>query len=119
MVAGSLVLGITLLLFAAWLHWNDTQGWPNERFETELDKSYLKRRTRSRRRIHVIIAGCGVLILVAAIAGEGALWVAAWMTVMVALMTVVVLAGFDAFRTHRYQRDKLPEIRRQMMGDDD
>ena len=66
--AGSLVLGITVLCFAAWLHWNDTHGWPNESFKTELDNQYLVRRKRSRKRIHIIIAGCGVMILVAALA---------------------------------------------------
>jgi hypothetical protein len=60
-----------------------------------------------------------VLILVAAFAGLGPIWVAAWTTVMFALITVVILAGVDAFRTHRYQVDKLPEIRRDVMGDDD
>ena len=119
MFAGSLVLGITLLGFAGWLHWNEVQGWPNERFETELDKKYLGQRTRSRRRIHLIIAGCGALVIIAAFAGPGAIWVGAWTIVMFALMTVVLLAGVDAIRTHRYQRAKLPEIRRQILGEVD
>lgn len=118
MFAGSLVMGVTVLCFAAWLHWNDTRGWPNETFKTELDNQYLAKRSRSRRRIHLIIAACGVLILVAGFAGPGPVWVAAWMSVIAALMTVVVLAGFDAFRTHRYQKAKLPEIRRQLFHDD-
>ena len=118
MFAGSLVLGVTLLCFAAWLHWNDTQGWPNEKFKTEIDNRYLAQRKRSRKRIHIIIALCGVLIIVAAIAGPGPIWVAAWMSVIVALLTVIVLAGFDAFRTHRYQKEKLPEIRRGTLNDD-
>jgi hypothetical protein len=119
MFEGSLLLGIAVLCFAGWLHWNDTHGWPNESFVTELDGEYLAKRTRSRKRIHLIIATCGVLILVAAFAGPGLVWIAAWMCVIVALMTVVVLAGFDAFRTHRYHHDKLPEIRRDVLGDDD
>ncbi len=119
MFAGSMVLGITLLCFAAWLHWNDTHGWPNEKFETKLDNEYLARRTSARKRIHLIIGACGVLVLVAAFAGPGPVWIGAWMSVTVALFTVVLLAGFDAFRTHRYHRDKLPEIRREIMRDDD
>ena len=119
MFEGSLVLGITVLCFAAWLHWNDTHGWPNESFETELDNRYLARRKRSRKRIHIIIAGCGVLILVAAFAGPGPVWIAAWMIVIVGLMTVVLLAAIDAWRTHRYHHDKLPEIRRDVLGDDE
>ena len=119
MFEGSLVLGTTLVGFAWWLHWNDTRGWPDESFKTELDNQYLASRTRSRRRIHWIIGACGALILLAAFTGPGAVWVAAWMTVMVALMTVVVLAGLDALRTHRYHAAKLPEIRREMLGDDE
>jgi hypothetical protein len=119
MFGGSLVLGFTLIGFAAWLHWNELQGWPNESFETELDKKYLGQRTRSRRRIHIIMAACGVLILAAAIAGPGAIWVGAWTIVMFALMTIVLLAGIDAIRTHRYQQAKIPEIRRQILGEDE
>ncbi len=119
MFAGSLVMGVTVLCFAAWLHWNDTQGWPNESFKTELDHQYHTRRSRSRKRIHIIIAACGILMIVAALAGPGMIWVAAWMSVIVGLVTVVALAGFDAFRTHRYQNDKLPEIRRKTFNDDE
>jgi Flp pilus assembly protein TadB len=118
MFAGSMVLGITVLSFAAWLHWNDIQGWPNEPYKTEVDNQYLARRKRSRKRIHIIIAACGVFILVAAIAGPGPIWVAAWMSVILALLTVIILALFDAFRTHRYQKTKVPEIRRDILGDD-
>ncbi len=63
MFAGSLVMGVTVLCFAAWLHWNDTQGWPNESFNSELDHQYRRRRSRSRKRIHMIIAACGILIM--------------------------------------------------------
>ncbi len=119
MFEGSLLLGTTLLCFAYWLHWNETQGWPNESFVTELDNRYHATRSRSRKRIHIIIAICGVLILVAAIVGPGPVWVASWMCVTVALLTVVVLAGVDAIRTHRYHSDKLPEIRRQVLGEED
>jgi hypothetical protein len=119
MFAGSLVLGTTLLCFAAWLHWSEMHGWPDEQFVTELDHRYLARRQRSRRRIHLIIAVCGGLMIVAAFAGPGPVWLAAWMTIIVSMMTVVVLAGFDAWRTHRYHQDKLPEIRRQLLGDDE
>lgn len=119
MFLGSLVLGITVIAFAAWLQWNDSLGWPNETFRTDLDREYLTVRTRARKRIHVLIAGSGGLILVAAFAGPGAIWMIAWIAVMVVLMTVVVLAGKDALRTHRYHVRKLPEIRREILGDQD
>ena len=67
----------------------------------------------------MIIAACGILIIVAAFAGPGAVWVAAWMSVSLALMTVVVLALFDALRTHRYHNAKLPKIRSNGWSDDE
>ncbi len=114
-----MILGITLCGFAAWLHWHELNGWPNESFETELDHRYRNKRSRARGRIHLIIGGCGLLIIVAAFAGHGALWIAAWMCVIVGLVAVVVLAAIDAFRTHRYHCEKLPEIRREILGDDE
>ena len=121
MFAGSMVLGFTVLGFAIWLHWNETRGWPGEGSnETKLDNQYYEQRSRSRTRIHAIIALCGILIIVAGVVGPGGpVWVSAWMIVMVALMTVVLLAGLDALRTHRYHIAKLPEIRRKHFGEDE
>lgn len=121
MIPGSWILGITLISFAFWLHWNDTRGWPHEEqdLKGKLASQYLSRRKRSRRRIHIIIAGCGAAIIVAALTGPGPIWIAAWMSVAMGLMTVVVLAGFDAFRTHRYQRTRLRQARHDLLGDDE
>ena len=111
MFEGSLVLGATLCLVAGWLHRTEKRGWPNESFDTDLDQEYRSRRLRSRRRINGLIAICGVLILIAA--------ALCWILVMVGLMLVVFLAGVDVFRTHRYHQKKLPEIRKQTLGDDE
>ncbi|MAI73731.1 MAG: hypothetical protein CMM01_22925 [Rhodopirellula sp.] len=119
MFAASLILGITLLAFAGWLHYQDTEGWPSDNFTTELDKTYHQRRTRSRRRIHFILGGCGVAAIVAACWGPGPVWFAMWSVVMVSLFVVVGLAGMDALRTHRYMKSKLPEIREQLLSDDE
>lgn len=121
MILGSLVIGITLLSFAVWLQMNESRGWPNEElsFQGELADQYLRRRKRSRKRIHIIIGGCGVVIIGAAWAGPGVIWIAAWMSVSAALMTVIVLAGFDAFRTHRYQSIRLRQVRHEMLSEDD
>jgi Flp pilus assembly protein TadB len=111
MFAGSIVLSITLLAFAGWLQWNEHHGWDDDEPRlTDLDRHYFQRRGRSRRRTNGILALCGVLILVAAFAGPGLIWMAAWMCVTVALATVVGLAGLDALRTHRYQNAKLDEL---------
>jgi peptidoglycan/LPS O-acetylase OafA/YrhL len=101
------------------LHWQELQGWPDESFVTELDHDYHSRRSRSRRRIHLIIAGCGALILIAAFFGPSPQWLAAWTCVIIGLVTVVFLAAIDAFRTHQYHLRKLPEIERDFLKDQD
>ncbi len=113
MFAGSLVLSFTLLAFSGWLQWNEHHGWAeDEPNKTPLDQDYFRRRGRSRRRTNSILAICGVLILVAAMAGPGPIWIACWLCVMVALATVLALAALDVLRTYRYQNAKLDEIAR-------
>ncbi len=115
---GSLVLGLSLVGFAVWLQWNERHGWSSESLEAPLDAKYYLGRSKSRSRIHRIIAGCGLLAMVAAFAGPATpIWVAAWMSIMVALMVIILLALLDAWRTHRYYAAKLPEARRQTLGD--
>ena len=118
MFASGMILAITLIAFAWWLQVNEVRGWANESYDSELDKDYLSRRMRARRRVNLIIGGCGVLIFIATLAGPGPVWVAAWMSVSVGLLTVVILALLDAVRTHRYHRKKLPEIREKTLGND-
>jgi len=120
MFAGGLVLATTLLSFAVWLQWNERLGWPGESYQEDDDQEYLTIRFRSRRRIHWIIGLCGVLILVATLAGPDStrVWIGSWSIVMIALSTVVLLAMLDALRTHRHHRHKLPEIRSRLLGDD-
>ncbi|NND96948.1 MAG: hypothetical protein HKN47_06430 [Pirellulaceae bacterium] len=119
MFIGGLLLSATLLGFAAWLHVNDQQGWPYESQRDLSDQDYLQHRKRSRRRVHFLFACCGVLILIATIAGPGLIFVAAWTCVAFVLMTIVGFAGLDAMRTHRYHSKKLPQIRRQILDGDD
>ena len=119
MFESSLVLGITLIGFAWWLHYRDTRGWPSDNFTTDLDKTYHQRRTRSRRRIHGILGGCGVAAIIAAFFGIGPVWVAMWSVVMVSLLVVVALAGMDALHTHRYMKSKLPEMRDRLLNDEE
>ncbi len=118
MFASHIILGVTLISFSAWLQWTETQGWPNESREKESDAEYLRRRMRSRRRVNIIFAICGLLILMASVAGPR-LFLVAWMSVTFALMAVVVLAAADVLRTRRHQIEKLPEVRRRMLNGDD
>jgi Flp pilus assembly protein TadB len=118
MFASHLILGVTLISFSLWLQRTEGRGWPNETYDSELDAEYLRRRKRSRRRVNLIFAFCGTLILVAGVSGPR-VFVVAWMTVTVALLTVMMLAAVDVVRTQRYQQKKLPEIRRQLFDNDD
>jgi peptidoglycan/LPS O-acetylase OafA/YrhL len=118
MFAGGLVLGLTLILFAVWLQQREQIGWEEHRDESELDDQYFTRRGNGRRRVHVLLFGCGALIVLAAFFGPGFVWGVCWLMVSVLLMVVVVLAFVDAARTHRYHSAKLPEIRRRLLGDD-
>ena len=121
MMAGGIVLAVTLISFAIWLHWNERQGWPGESYGDSKDEAYFRQRFRSRRRIHWIIGTCGMLVLVASLAGpeRSEIWIGAWSAVMLSLMTVVPLALLDGIRTQRHHHRKLPEIRRRFLGDDD
>jgi membrane protein implicated in regulation of membrane protease activity len=66
----------------------------------------------------MMIGGCGVMITAAAFAGpQTPLWAAAWMSVIVALIVIVMLALLDAWRTRRYHAAKRPETRRENFGD--
>ena len=119
MFEGSIVIGVTLLSFAIWLHWNERRGWAHESLDDDLDHRYFASRLRSRRWVHLLFALCGILVIVAAFAGPGRVWIGCWMSVMVALLVIMVLAGVDAFRTLRYQSKKKPEIRRQIFEQDE
>ena len=55
-----------------------------------------------------------MLILIAGMSGPE-LFILSWFLVTLALLVVVMLAGFDVIRTHRYHMNKLPEIRRRTL----
>ena len=115
MFAGGLLLGVTLLFFAGWLQWTELHGWPHDTDDNEWDNEYLQRRKKSRLLVNLLIGTCGLLILAAAIAGKGVVFVAAWSIVSLILMVILILAALDAFRTHRHHQDKLRRIRERAM----
>ena len=117
MFAGGLLLGVTLLFFAVWLQWTEQRGWPHDMFNGEEDQEYRTQRKKSRLLVNVLIGICGLLILVATLSGIGVLFVASWSTVTLILMVIVVLAGLDAFRTHRHHQDKLRRTRERAIED--
>lgn len=107
MFAGGLLLGGTLLFFSLWLQWTEHNGWPHDTFDAQRDGAYRKQRRKSRRRVNVLIGICGLLILAATLAGVGLVYLAAWSTVTLILFVIIILAGLDAFRTHRHHKEKL------------
>lgn len=117
MFAGGLLLAVTLLFFAVWLQWTEHQGWPHDTFDSEDDLEYLDRRKKSRLRVNILIGICGLLILAATLSGAGVVFVAAWSIVTLILMVIVILAGLDAFRTHRHQQDKIRRMRKRALED--
>ncbi len=117
MFAGGLLLGSTLLFFAFWLQWTEGRGWPHDQFDSSEDVDYLNRRKRSRSLVNFLIGLCGALVLLASFAGAGVIFIAAWSTVTLILMVIVILAGLDAFRTHRYHQDKMRKLRQRALKD--
>ncbi len=119
MFAGGLVLGLTLIAFAVWLHQREQAGWDERQENSEVDEQYYSRREAGRRQVYFLFGIAGLLILVAAFAGPGFVWGMCWLIVSALLLIVVSLALVDAMRTHRYHQQKLPEIRRQLLHDDE
>ena len=121
MYAGGLILGLALIALATWLHWRERRGWiRSSSGGSQLDRDYFGGRLRRRRRIHVLLLICGVLILLATLVGPEVrwAWLLGWILVSALLLIVMVLAAFDAMGTQRYHAEKLPEIRRRLFGDD-
>lgn len=119
MFASQLIIAVTLIAFAAWLHWNEVNGWPNEPYDRSKDADYLKSRMRSRRRVNFLFGTCGILIVIAAFAGPGRVFIACWMIVSLALMSVFVFAALDFIRTRRYDKKKMSELRKQLLSEFD
>lgn len=117
MFAGGLLLSATLIFFAGWLQWTEHQGWPHDQFNAKDDAAYLQRRKRSRLLVNSLIGFCGILVMVATFAGVGLVFAAAWSIVTLTLMVIVILAGLDAFRTLRHQKDKTRRMRQQACED--
>ncbi|MGB7345067.1 MAG: hypothetical protein WBD20_12710 [Pirellulaceae bacterium] len=117
MFAGGLLLSATLIGFALWLHFNERDGWGfenNDPNSSKTDGKYLALRKRSRNRVHFLFAASGVLILIAAFAGPGIVFVAAWSCVAFALMAIMAIAVLDGIRTHVYRRYETPKIQREI-----
>ena len=118
MFGASVVVGLTIVGIAVWLEWRESQGDVDGLGGGALDQRYLGKRRWLRRAIHLLLLISGVIVLVAGYAGPGRVWVLGWLAVSGLLVMVLALAVVDLWRTKRYLRRKLPELRRQTLGDD-
>ncbi len=116
MLAGSLLIGFTVVMVALWLEYNDLRGWPSEqameqeaalKSQGESDERYLTTRRRWRKITHVILAICGAMMASAGLAGRGAYWVSAWTAVAILMFSIILIALMDAIRTQRHYATKL------------
>jgi len=114
MFEGGLILSTTLICFSVWLFRTEKIGWPNDSFDGPVDELYLRRRSRSRRRVNVLFFLCGLFILGATLATpeHRSWWVGCWMCAMLVLMTIVALAGLDVVRTMLHHRQRIERLRK-------
>ena len=121
MLAGSLLLAITLAGFALWLQyreigsWDEPPGGDASSAIRDLDQSYRRSRYRFRGWVHNTMLVTAGAIAVAGIAGPGRVWMACWLLATMLLFVVILLAAIDGVRTTRYQRRRLEQIRRETL----
>ena len=123
MLAGSLLLGFSVMLVAVWLEYHDSilfvrlakhsssvdpVGGDASRFTED---RYRRVRRRWRMVIHGLLAICGGLMIGAGFAGLGAFWIAAWTAIAMLMLCIVGLAFCDAVRTHHHHSRILKESR--------
>ena len=122
MLAGSLLLAMTLAGFALWLQYQEVSSWEEDVDSSvsddvrNLDRRYKRRRYRFRSWVHNFLLVAAGLIAVAGIAGRGRIWMVCWLLVTMLLFVVIFLALLDGIRTHRYQRKRLDHIRRETLS---
>ncbi|SRR6056297_468711 len=115
MTAACLVLAFTLFAFALWLEQRD-RGEPQAgQGDQTFDDEYLAARRRGRRVVHGLLMLSAVLIVIAAMAGPGPVWIAMWLAVCGVLIVVMVLGLLDFYRTNRYFARKLTQFHKQSL----
>ncbi|TWT56516.1 hypothetical protein CA85_40480 [Allorhodopirellula solitaria] len=115
MFAGGLILAATLIFFSIWLFRSEQLGWPNDVYDDPADELYLRRRSRSRKRVNALFFVCGLLVLAATLATpeHRVFWIGCWMSAMVVLCTIVALAALDIVRTMLHHRHRLDRMRKE------
>ncbi len=83
---------------------------------SNLDQTYRTQRSRNRIWTNMLVALIGILAMVAGLLGGGPVWIALWAAIPLILVVIVTLAFADVARTHKYLREKLPEIQKESLG---
>jgi hypothetical protein len=113
MEAGQVLLGILLLLFAGWLQQNENNGWPDEDAPNDENRAYYNKRRQSRTRTNCLIALCGLLAGSAGMIPSRRWFIAAWTSISLILFVIILMAGLDALRTHRFHQQRLRQLRKE------
>lgn len=83
---------------------------------SDLDQTYRTQRSRNRIWTNLLVALIGILAMCAGLLGRGPVWIALWAAIPLILVVIVSLAFADVVRTHKYLREKLPEIQKESLG---
>lgn len=89
---------------------------PSEFPASTLDQTYRTQRSRNRIWTNMLVALIGILAMCAGLLGGGPIWIALWAAIPLILVVIVSLAFADVARTHKYLREKLPEIQKEALG---
>jgi hypothetical protein len=123
MFAGSLLVGFTIILVALWLEYQDTvnttciinEGHPTRQGAAEsvgkIEDRFVRLRRRWRMVIHLLLGACGGLMIAAGWAGPGRFWIAAWTSVAMLMLCILLLAVADAIRTNYHHARKVHDTR--------
>lgn len=123
MFAGSLLVGFTIILVALWLEYQDTvspfsiinEVQPTRQVAAEtvgkIEDRFVRLRRRWRMVIHLLLGVCGGLMIAAGWVGPGRFWIAAWTSVAMLMLCILLLAAADAIRTQHHHARKVRDTR--------
>lgn len=111
MDVSSLILGFVVLVAVGILELNNRADKELSDASSDLDQKYFQRRKRQRRLVHCLMSLVAFLAITAGIAGPGRTFVLIWAAVPLVILLVVMLAWLDAYQTHDYHTNKIPELR--------
>ncbi len=115
-----IVSGMTTVAVSIALFWVRTPKWNDDRW-TATPKSRMIQWWYGVQRIvrkctNSLLALIGLAVLACAFVPHGGTWMAIWLMIFLALLTVLLLAGLDALISIVVYREAVPESARQTMS---